>query len=409
MSAHAASWLAWSLCALSLVLTALSLFLFALNLFYSGAHDYDYYWLQNAVQAVSFSIIGAIIASRLPANPVGWLFCAAACTIAVECLSAEYAIYTLVARPDLLPIGEALAWLAFWAWIPSIGCIVLSLLLFPNGRLPSSRWRWLAWLSVLLTIAGAVWVALSPGVIGNLGFSRNPLGIEGLPRGYKPVQTIMSALVFVAAVSTLGLRLLRTRGIERQQIKWPAYAAVVAAGGSVLYDTAISEAIGLRWLEWAGYAVVVVALVGFPISIGIAIVRYRLYDIDRIINRTLVYGALTIVLVAVYFGGIVVMQRTFVALTGQKSTLAVVASTLLIAALFTPLRKRTQRFIDRSFYRSKYDAAKTLEGFSMKLRDETDLEALSADLIGVVRETMQPAHVSLWLRTETSAKGEQTD
>src|SRR5215203_555284 len=361
MSAHAASWLAWSLCGLSLVLTALSLFLFALNLFYSGAHDYDYYWLQNAVQAVSFSIIGAIIASRLPANPVGWLFCAAACTIAVECLSAEYAIYTLVARPDLLPIGEALAWLAFWAWIPSIGCIVLSLLLFPNGRLPSSRWRWLAWLSVLLTIAGAVWVALSPGVIGNLGFSRNPLGIEGLPRGYKPVQTIMSALVFVAAVSTLGLRLLRTSGIERQQIKWPAFVAVVAGVGSVLYDTAISEAIGLRWLEWAGYVVVVAALVCFPISIGIAIVRYRLYDIDRIINRTLVYALLTAISAAVYFGAVVLLQRVFVALTGQQSTLAVVASTLVIAALFNPLRRRIQSFVDRRFYRRKYDAAKTLE------------------------------------------------
>jgi Na+-transporting NADH:ubiquinone oxidoreductase subunit NqrE len=399
MSARAASWLAWSLCGLSLVLTALSLFLFALNLSYSGTHGYNY-WLQNAVQAGSFSIIGAIIASRLPANPVGWLFCAAACTIAVECLSAEYAIYTLVARPDSLPAGEALAWLAFWAWIPSIGCIVLSLLLFPNGRLPSSSWSWVAWLSVLLTIAGAVWVALSPGAIGNLGSIHNPLGIEGLPRGYKPVQTIMSALLLVAAVSTLGLRLLRTRGIEHQQIKWPAFVAVMAAVGSILYDTAISEAIGLRWLEWAGYVVVVAALVSFPISVGIAIVRYRLYDIDRIINRTLVYGALTVVLVAVYFGGIVVMQRTFVALTGQKSTLAVVASTLLIAALFTPLRKRTQRFIDRSFYRSKYDAAKTLEGFSMKLRDETDLEALSEDLVGVVRETMQPAHVSLWLRPD---------
>jgi len=387
------------LCGLSLVLTALSLFLFALNLSYSGTHGYDY-WLQNAVQAGSFSIIGAIIASRLPANPVGWLFCAAACTIAVECLSAEYAIYTLVARPDSLPASEALAWLAFWAWIPSIGCIVLSLLLFPNGRLPSSSWSWLAWLSVLLTIAGAVWVALSPGAIGNLGSIHNPLGIEGLPRGYKPVQTIMSALLLVAAVSTLGLRLLRTRGIEHQQIKWPAFVAVMAAVGSILYDTAISEAIGLRWLEWTGYVVVVAALVSFSISIGIAIVRYRLYDIDRIINRTLVYGALTVVLVAVYFGGIVVMQRTFVALTGQKSTLAVVASTLLIAALFTPLRKRTQRFIDRSFYRSKYDAAKTLEWFSMKLRDETDLEALSEDLVGVVRETMQPAHVSLWLRPD---------
>src|SRR5215211_5812878 len=405
MSTHAASWLAWSLCGLSLVLTALGLFLFALNLSYSGAHVFDH-WLQNAVQAGSFSIIGAIIASRLPANPVGWLFCAAACTIAVAYLSAEYAIYTLVARPDSLPIGEALAWLAFWVWIPSIGCIVLSVLLFPNGRLPSPRWRWLVWLSVSLTIAGAIWVALSPGVIGNLGFIRNPLGIEGLPRGYKPVQTIMSALLLVAAVSTLGLRLLRTRGIERQQIKWPAFIAVVAAGGSVIQDTAISETIGLRWLEWAGYVVVIAALVCFPISIGIAIVRYRLYEIDTLINRALVYALLTAILAAVYFGAVVLLQRVFVALTGQQSTLAVVASTLLIAALFTPLRRRIQSFIDRRFYRRKYDARKTLEAFSAQLRDETDLEALSGDLVGVVRETMQPAHVSLWLRSDTARRRE---
>src|SRR5215203_1508326 len=272
MSAHAASWLAWSLCGLSLVLTALSLFLFALNLFYSGAHDYDYYWLQNAVQAVSFSIIGAIIASRLPANPVGWLFCAAACTIAVQCLSAEYAIYALLARPGSLPAGEVLAWLAFWAWIPSIGCIVLSLLLFPNGRLPSRRWRWLAWLSVLLTIAGAVWVALSPGAIGNLGSIRNPLGIEGLLDGYKPVQTIMFTLLFVAAGSAFVQRLRRSRGIEHQQIKWPAYTALIVTGSSFLQYTVL-EAMGLRWLEWAGYVVSLAALVGFPISIGIAMVR----------------------------------------------------------------------------------------------------------------------------------------
>jgi hypothetical protein len=398
---RAASWLAWSLCGLSLVLTALSLFLFALNLSYSAAHGYDY-WLQNAVQAVSFSSIGAIIASRLPANPVGWLFCAAGGTIAVDCLSAEYAIYALVARPDSLPLGEALAWLAFWAWIPSIGCIVLSLLLFPNGRLPSSRWKWLAWLTVLLTIAGAVWVALSPGAIGNLGSIPNPLGIEGLPNGYKAVSTITSALVLVAAVSTLGLRLLRTRGIERQQIKWPAFVVVVAAVGSIFYDTAISEAIGLRWLEWAGRAVVVVALVGFPISIGIAIVRYRLYEIDTLINRTLVYGSLTTLLVAAYFSGVTGAQALFRTFTGQEQQpqLAIVASTLVIAALFNPLRRRIQSFIDRRFYRRKYDARKTLGAFSANLRDETDLNALGDDLIDVVRQTMQPSHVSLWLRPE---------
>ena len=161
------------------------------------------------------------------------------------------------------------------------------------------------------------------------------------------------------------------------------------------------------WSVTVTILIINLALLGLPLITGIAIVRYRLYDIDIIINRTLVYGSLTATLVALYFGGIVVLQRFFVLLTGQQSTLAVVASTLLIAALFTPLRRRIQSFIDRSFYRRKYDAAKTLEGFSMKLRNETDLAALSDDLVGVVRETMQPAHVSLWLRPETAQKGKQ--
>jgi len=147
---------------------------------------------------------------------------------------------------------------------------------------------------------------------------------------------------------------------------------------------------------------------GRPIAIGIAILRYRLYEIDTLINRTLVYGSLTATLVALYFGGIVMLQRLFVLLTGEQSTLAVVASTLLIAALFNPLRRRIQSFIDRRFYRKKYDARKTLEAFSAKLRDETGLEALNAELIEVVRETMQPSHISLWQRPDTPTRGEHT-
>jgi hypothetical protein len=372
--------------------------LLALNRSDPNTHIYEY-WQVDTLVPVSFSIIGAIIASRLPANPLGWLFCAAACVAAVDHFSAEYALYALLAQPTSLLAGEALAWLASWAWILYAGCIALSLLLFPNGRLPSRRWRWLAWFSVFLTIAGAVWVAVSPGVIGNLGSIRNPLGIEGLPSGFKPVQTIMLALLFFAAVSTLVVRLRRARGIERQQIKWPAFTVVVA-GSSFLSDTAISEAIGLRWLEWAGYVVFIPALIGFPISIGIAIVRYRLYDIDILINRTLVYGALSATLALIYFGGVATTQTIFRALTAQEQQpqLAIVISTLLIAALFNPLRRRIQRFIDRRFYRSKYDARKTLEAFSAKLRNEADLDALSADLVDVVREKIQPAHVSLWLR-----------
>jgi hypothetical protein len=311
----------------------------------------------------------------LPVNPLGWLFCAAATISAVAHLSGEYAIYALLAQPDRLPAGEALAWLTSWVWILFIGCTVLLLLLFPDGHLPGSRWRWLGWLTLLLTSVGAVWQAFSPGVIVSLGSIRNPLGIEGLPKANEPVETIMFALLFLAVASSLSVRLRRARGIERQQIKWQPYTAVMAATGSVLAYT-IAEAMGSRWLEWIGFVILMVALVTFPISVGIAIVRYRLYEIDLIINRTLVYGSLTITLVALYFGA---------------------------------LRRRIQSLIDRSFYRSKYDAANTLQGFSMKLRSETDLGALTDDLVGVVRETMQPAHVFLWLHPDRSRNGERAE
>jgi hypothetical protein len=209
------------------------------------------------------------------------------------------------------------------------------------------------------------------------------------------------------------VRFRRSRGDERQQIKWFAFAAaltfvwifVIEVFEELLsIEGGVPEAI--LAFTWASAWLVIPSI---PIATGIAILRYRLYDIDRIINRTLVYGALTATLVALYFGGIVVLQRLFVLLTGQQSTLAVVASTLLIAALFTPLRRRIQGFIDRRFYRRKYDARKTLEAFSTKLKNETDLQSLNNDLLGVVKETMQPAHVSVWLRPATAPKGEQAE
>ena len=404
MSHRTAAWLAWLMCALSLTLTVVSLLLLALNLSHPKTHIYEF-WLENTVLPISYSIIGAILASRLPANAVGWLFCTAASIAAVTHLSAEYAIYALLAQPIPLPAGEALAWLTSWMWILFIGCIALSFLLFPNGQLPGSRWVWLAWLSVFLTSVGALWEAFSPGVIVSLGSIRNPLGIEGLPRANEPVQTIMFALLFVVTISTFVLRLRRARGIERQQIKWPAYTAVMAAGSSVLTYT-IAETMGVRWLEWTGFVILIAALVSFPISIGIAILRYRLYEIDTLINRTLVYGALTVLLAVVYFGGVTATQAIFRTLTGQEQQpqLAVVVSTLVIAALFNPLRRRIQSFIDRRFYRRRYDARKTLEGFSARLRNQTDLDALSDDLVGVVRDTMQPAHVSLWLLPDVSVR-----
>jgi hypothetical protein len=212
------------------------------------------------------------------------------------------------------------------------------------------------------------------------------------------------------------LRYRHSGGEERQQIKWIAFAASVVVvvyaiamiASFVFPEESWTTAGSVWWLNLLTYTVLS-SFTLVPIAVGIAVLKYRLYEIDIIINRALVYGSLTAMLVALYLGGVVLLQRLFVLLTGERSTLAVVASTLLIAALFTPLRRRIQRFIDRSFYRRKYDAAKTLERFSMKLRDETDLEALSDDLVGVVRETMQPAHVSLWLRPKMAQKGKQAE
>jgi len=341
-----------------------------------------------------------------PENPIGWLFCAIGLLWAVIHFIGEYAIYTLLAAPGSLPAGELASWLYTWPWVLGLGLIVFLGLLFPNGRLPSARWRWFARLSAILTLVGMALAAFSPGsIVVGLPAIHNPLGIEGLPNAYKSVQVLMLVLIAVAVASLL-MRRLYARGVERQQTKWFTYAAAVAASGAIL-KFIISEPLDLVWLGRVGHALVLIGLAGMPIAMGIAIARYRLYEIDLITNRTLVYGLLTAMLVTLYFGGIVVLQRVFVLLTGQQSTLAIVASTLLIAALFTPLSRRIQSFIDRHFYRSKYDARKTLEAFSATLRDETDLEALSDDLVGVVRETMQPAHVSLWLRPDPAHKGER--
>jgi hypothetical protein len=386
MSNRTAAWLSWSLCALSLALTALSFLLMALIL--SLNTPAYYFWLDTII-LVGFSVIGAIIASRLPAHPVGWICCAIGLIAAVQHLSGEYAVYALQAHPDSLPGGEAMLWLQSWLWMLFMGLIVFLLLLFPTGRLPSSRWRPFAWLSVAVISVAVILTAISPDV--------SPDAPPTL------IQELVVALGLVAAASVVvGRR--NARGVERQQIKWLLYAGLIAFVGMILKIAVFSTLVEGAWGLWVGTLLVVVGGLGGPIAIGVAILRYRLYEIDLIINRTLVYGSLTAILAALYFGGIVLLQRVFVVLTGEKSTLAVVASTLVIAALFTPLRRRIQSFIDRRFYRSKYDARKTLEAFSAKLRDETDLDALNAELVGVVRETMQPAHVSLWLRPDSDSK-----
>ena len=244
--------------------------------------------------------------------------------------------------------------------------------------------------------------------MGALGPIRNPLGIEGFTPIYTALLYTISPLLHGAVALSVFVRLRHAVGVERQQIKWFAYSAAIFAKGVVLIVITLAIDTPL-WFERAALAYSTVAGEAVPIAIGIAILRYRLYDTDLLINRTLVYGSLTLLLALVYFGGVTATQAIFRTLTGQEQPqLAIVVSTLVIAALlFNPLRRRIQAFIDRRFYRKKYDAARTLEAFSFRLREENDLQALNGELTRVVRETMQPSHVSLWLRPDTALRGSE--
>jgi hypothetical protein len=407
MSSRKTARLAWCLWAASLVLTVLGLLFLVTSRSRTGAPVYDY-WLVNTVIAIGFSTVGAVITPRLPRqNPVGWLFCTIGLVGGVRLFVAEYAIVTLLAEPGSLPStlpgGEALAWISSWVWVLHVGLFVFLALLFPDGRPPSSRWRPLVWGIGVVIVAGTVSVTLWPETARGFDLINHPLGTEVATDVINPVETIVYVLGLIAAASLL-VRLRGSKGIERQQVKWFTYAvAVLATSATLAY--VVSESTGVVWLDRISSVLVIVSVVGLPGAVGIAILRYHLYNIDLIINRTLVYGPLTAVLAGLYLGSILVLQLLFRALTGEESQLVVVASTLVIAALFNPLRRRIQGLIDRSFYRRKYDAVKTLEAFSAKLRDETDLDALSDDLVGVVRETMQPVHVSLWLRPDLAPKG----
>jgi hypothetical protein len=392
------------------VLTGLSIgILVVLNLFDPDVPVFRY-WTHLTAIAVAFSTVGAIIASHRPKHPVGWLFCATGFLVSVDHICAEYATYALLAQPEALPAGEAAAWIRSWMWIVTGGLGVFLVLLFPDGHLPSIRWRYVAWLNVFVIVLGSIAVAFSPGPVDALAPEiRNPLGIDwlGIALGQAVVDLVEGIQIIVALSAAISpfVRLRHAGFEERQQIKWFAYAATILIVGALL-SSRVPEVWEVWWVSRVGFALYIAGIVGLPVAVGIAILRHHLYDINLIINRTLVYGSLTASLVLVYLGGVAATEAAFRALTGQvkQPQLAIVVSTLVIAALFNPLRRRIQAFIDRRFYRKKYDAAKTLEAFSAKLREETDLDALTDDLIEVTRETMQPTHVSLWLRPDTESR-----
>jgi hypothetical protein len=417
MSRCSASWVLWPIVILQVVLIISGVLLAALARSASSSLTFGFGLdaVGVAITILAFPVVGALIFWRRPEHPIGWLFCAASLGWAISNFVGPYAMYALVANPGSLPAGKLAAWFHTWPQYISIGLLVLLLLLFPDGTLLSPRWRLVVWVVVGMAAAGVMASALASGQIDGIGFEiNNPVGVEG-PLGYAfavlaRLLQPLSVVPLAAAALSLGLRQRRARGQERQQLKWFT-SSVVLVSVLVAIQAALpsgSESAMPIW-AWVFNEVVIVSVALVPVSAGIAILKYRLYDIDVLINRALVYGSLSAMLALIYFGGVVGLQAVVRTISGQEPTLAVVASTLVIAALFNPLRRRIQTFIDRSFYRRKYDARKTLEEFSMKLRDETDLEALNNELVGVVRETMQPAHVSLWLRPEKAVKGAQTD
>src|ERR671912_1797110 len=410
MSRRTAAWLAWSLCLLCLVLAVAGLILALLNGLTLG--EIFLAWSGPPVatllaQMVSFSVVGALIASHRPENPIGWLFLAAALFYGIQIPGEEYAVHALLTNPGSLPLGAELAWLTDWIWAPGLGLILVFLpLLFPDGHPPSRRWRGVAWLGglsiglICILTSIVLWPERGPALVQLGGFGgeveewRSAVSDWVLRLGGP-----MLLLAGLGAVISLFVRFRRARGDERQQIKWFASAAALTLAWIIVAEEQSGEIVALSGL---------LVIASIPVATGIAILRYRLYDIDRIINRTLVYGSLTLMLALAYFGGVAATQAIFGGLIGQEEQpqLAVIVSTLAIAALFHPLRRGIQTFMDRRFYRRKYDAAKTLEAFSAKLRDEPDLDRIAGELAGVVRKTMQPSHVSLWLRSERGTKGE---
>jgi hypothetical protein len=408
MGTRAAFWLSWSLATLSVVLVVGGIALAQMTR--STAPERPYYDPVDAVFALAtvltFSVVGAIIASRQPRNAIGWIFCGIGLVVSLNSLTGSYAEYQLAGGSASGRLPETAAWFSSWSWtlwlyVPT----TFLLLLFPDGRLPSPRWRPVAWGAALGVISFVAGYALEPGPLEEFPRITNPYGVDSpILDAIAVAGAILAGASMLASAVSLIVRMRRAGRVQRQQIKWLAY------GGAVVVGAVFVGGVIAIWFEEVGISLISIGLLGVPIFTGVAIARHRLYEIDVVINRTLVYGSLTVLLAAVYFGGVTATQAIFRTLTGQEEQpqLAIVISTLVIAALFNPLRRRIQGFIDRRFYRRKYDAAKTLEAFSAKLRDETDLDALNAELVGVVRETMQPAHVSLWLRPDPDKMTERT-
>jgi hypothetical protein len=341
-------------------------------------------FLSYTLFVLAFATVGALVASRRPRNAIGWILLDAGLC---------YVVGGLTQAGGQTAQSTLVAWVGTWIWLAGIGPVAtFGLLLFPTGRLPSPRWRPVAWLAGVGVVVAIGAVAFKPGRIEDSTFE-NPVGIPGLP-GWLGTAALMVLLAALAgSIASLRARYRVGDALERQQLKWLLYAAAVVATG-VVVTAPLESLLGQTGVDITN-VVVTLTLATVPVAMGIAILRHRLYDIDLVIRRTLVYAVLTATLGAVYLASVLL-----VGLALGRSGFAVAVSTLAVAALFRPALARIQGVVDRRFYRRRYDAQRTLETFGARLRDELDLDALGSDLREVVRDTVQPAHVTLWLRSE---------
>jgi hypothetical protein len=364
-----------------------------------------------------FAVVGLVLALRRPSHAIGWLFIAMGLVAAVAAFAFEYAAYTYVTAPGSLPAASWLAWVAYWTWLLNVPALAALLLLFPDGRLPSPRWRVVPWLLGLSFGGVTIWTILQPGTIDLVVLkTTNPAGVAVLggpaikALGAAP-SVLVLVMALVGAVASALAPLIRRRRAgptERQQLKWLAFVAgssgLTGATGFLLPSLSIVPVVSALLLALAFTGVVV----GIPVAVGLAILRYRLYDIDRVINRTLVYGLLTALLGAIYAWMVLLLGQLFGGLGGSLPSWAVAGATLAVAALAQPARRRIQQAVDRRFNRRRYNTATTIEAFSARLRDEIDLDTLSAELLAVVDQTMEPTMASLWLRRPVERSGRQS-
>ena len=348
----------------------------------------------------AFMAVGTIIVAHRPGNAVGWIFSAIGLLTAAGVLASEYAARANLGRPGAPPGAVLAAWYASWWWYPTLALVLVFVpLVFPTGRLLSARWRPVAAAAAVATVGITALNALTPTLVDEDYTVRNPIGVAWVQDPEESaVGAVLSGLLLVCMVAaglSLVLRFRRSQGVERQQLKWFTYAGALLILSLLATDYFLPEGADVE--VFTGF---IVALV--PVAAGIAILRYRLYDIDRLINRTLVYGLLTALLAGVYAGVVLLLGQVFGRVGAEPPSWVVAGATLAVAALFQPARRRIQAVVDRRFNRRKFDAAKTVEAFSVRLRDEVDLDALSMELLAVVEQTIQPTTASLWLRPSSS-------